>query len=174
MERVAEATCGWVGRSPDHVPSTLTGMLMGLDVFERADPRGARALSDYVRYARDADLYMTYVIINPQADKTKTASGQPGEDLVARIVDEDAGGITIRGAKMLATSGIVANEILISGIQPYGPGDEAYCFTAAIPVASKGLRMLRAAPTSSTRARPSTIRCPRVSTRTTPSSGSTT
>ena len=35
-------------------------------------------------------------------------------DLVARIVDEDSGGMTIRGAKMLGTSSIMANEVLVA------------------------------------------------------------
>ena len=35
-------------------------------------------------------------------------------DLVARIVDEDSAGITIRGAKMLGTSSIMANEVFVA------------------------------------------------------------
>jgi aromatic ring hydroxylase len=37
---------------------------------------------------------------------------------VARIVDEDTTGITIRGAKMLGTSSIMANEAFVAIIQP--------------------------------------------------------
>ncbi len=32
------------------------------------DPARAAALDDYFTYARDNDLYLSYVIINPQAD----------------------------------------------------------------------------------------------------------
>ena len=42
------------------------------------------------------------MIINPQAERAKNW-GEQTEDLVARIVDEDSTGITIRGAKMLGT-----------------------------------------------------------------------
>ncbi|MFL9933885.1 4-hydroxyphenylacetate 3-hydroxylase N-terminal domain-containing protein [Paraburkholderia sp. RL18-103-BIB-C] len=56
------------------------------------------------------DLYLTYVIINPQADRSKDWGDQQSEDLVAAIVDEDNEGITIRGAKMLGTGSIMANE----------------------------------------------------------------
>src|SRR3546814_6530125 len=38
----------------------------------------------------------------------------------------DNGGLTLRGAKMLATSGIMANEVFVSCIQPLRPGDEKY------------------------------------------------
>src|SRR3546814_18093877 len=84
----------------------------------------AAALADYFRYARDNDLFLTYVIINPQADRSKAAHEQADEFLTAGIVDEDSSGLTLRGAKMLATSGIMANEVFVSCIQPLGPGDE--------------------------------------------------
>jgi 4-hydroxyphenylacetate 3-monooxygenase len=82
------------------------------------------------------------VIINPQADKAKSAREQPDAQLVASIVDEDAHGITIRGAKMLATSGVMANELLVSGFQALQAGDEAYAFTAVVPLPAKGLMLM--------------------------------
>jgi 4-hydroxyphenylacetate 3-monooxygenase len=138
MERWSELTCGMMGRTPDHVASTFVGFMAGLHVYE---PRRAAALADYFRHIRDNDHWVAYVIINPQADKAKSAKDQPGGDLVARIVDEDAGGITIRGAKMLATAGVMANEIMVSGIVALQPGDEPHAFTATMPIATRGLKM---------------------------------
>jgi 4-hydroxyphenylacetate 3-monooxygenase len=131
-----------VGRSPDHVASTLVGFRMGLPAFRDNDPARAAAVESYFDYARDNDLYLSYVIINPQSDKAKSASGQPDAHLVASVVDEDSEGITIRGAKMLATSGIMANEILVSGFNALQAGDEAYAFTAVTPVGTKGLTLM--------------------------------
>jgi 4-hydroxyphenylacetate 3-monooxygenase len=142
LEQWATLTCGMVGRSPDHVASTLAGFRMGLSAFRAYDPARAKALDDYYTYARDNDLFLSYVIINPQSDKAKSAKAQPDEHLVASIVDEDAQGITIRGAKMLATSGVMANELLVSGFQALQAGDEAYAFTAAVPLAAKGLSLM--------------------------------
>jgi 4-hydroxyphenylacetate 3-monooxygenase len=142
LEQWATLTCGMVGRSPDHVASTLAGFRMGLSAFRAYDPARAKALDDYFTYARDNDLFLSYVIINPQSDKAKSAKAQPDEHLVASIVDEDAQGITIRGAKMLATSGVMANELLVSGFQALQAGDEAYAFTAAVPLAAKGLSLM--------------------------------
>ncbi len=133
---------GYLGRAPDHVASCISGMFMGLDVFEAYDPARARALADYYAYARDNDLYLTYVIINPQADRSKGAAGQKDPFLSAGVVDQDAGGITVRGAKMLATGGIMANEVLVTCIQPLQPGDEPYAISFAIPMNTPGLTML--------------------------------
>ena len=91
---------GYLGRSPDHVASSLSGMMMGLPVFQAYDPARAAALADYYRYVRDNDLYMTYVIINPQADRSKQAHEQADPYLTAGVVDQDAGGITVRGARV--------------------------------------------------------------------------
>ncbi|WP_270935176.1 4-hydroxyphenylacetate 3-hydroxylase family protein [Falsiroseomonas oryzae] len=141
MERWAELSCGMMGRSPDHVASTFVGFMAGLHVWQEYDKRRAAALEDYFRFIRDADHWVAYVIINPQADKAKQAKDQPGGDLVARVVDEDAQGITIRGAKMLATAGVMANELMVSGIVALQPGDEPYAFTAVTPMATKGVKM---------------------------------
>ncbi len=142
LESWAETHAGFLGRSPDHVASCISGMYMGRQVFADHDPDRAAALSDYYQYARDNDLYLTYVIINPQADRSKTASEQSGEHLTAGIVDEDAAGITIRGAKMLATGGIMANEVFVTCIQPLQPGDEDYAVSFAIPMNAPGLKIL--------------------------------
>ncbi len=133
---------GFLGRAPDHVASCIAGMYMGLDVFEAHDKDRAKALSDYYAYARDNDLYLTYVIINPQADRSKGAAQQKDAFLTTGVVDQDAEGITVRGAKMLATGGIMADEVFVTCIQPLQPGDENYALSFAIPMNSKGLTML--------------------------------
>ena len=133
---------GFLGRAPDHVASCISGMYMGLDVFEAHDPVRARALAGYYEYARDNDLYLTYVIINPQADRSKSAAQQQDEFLATGVVDQDMGGITVRGAKMLGTGGIMANEVFVTVIQPLQPGDEKHAISFAVPMNAKGLKIL--------------------------------
>jgi|SRR5271166_1814605 len=137
----AEQSGGFVGRSPDHVASSLLGQVLGIDVFRRHGERRARALLDYFDYASRNDLFLTYVIINPQADRSK-AWGEQDEELVAQLVDEDSAGITVRGAKMLGTSAIMANELLVANLQPLKPGEENLALSFAIPMATKGLKIL--------------------------------
>ena len=132
---------GFMGRSPDHLASALVGQRMGIDVFRRHSPERAKAFADYFDYASKNDVFLTYVIINPQAQRGKSW-GEQDEDLVARIVDEDASGITIRGAKMLGTSSIMANEVFVANLQPLKPGEEDLAFSCALPMNAKGLRVL--------------------------------
>jgi 4-hydroxyphenylacetate 3-monooxygenase len=133
---------GFLGRAPDHVASCISGMRMGLPVFEGYDPARAKAIEGYYRYARDNDLYLTYVIINPQADRSKGAAEQADPFLTASVVDRDGEGITVRGAKMLATGGVVANEVLVATLQPLQRGEERYALSFAVPMNAKGLKML--------------------------------
>jgi 4-hydroxyphenylacetate 3-monooxygenase len=142
LEAWAELHCGFLGRAPDHVASSLAGMYMGRHVFETYDPQRARALADYFRHARDNDLYLSYVIINPQADRSKSAGDQHDPFLTAGVVDEDSAGITIRGAKMLGTGAVMANEMFVTCIQPLREGEERYAVSFAVPLDAKGLKLL--------------------------------
>jgi 4-hydroxyphenylacetate 3-monooxygenase len=141
MSEWAELSCGFLGRAPDHVASSLLGQVIGIEVFRRHGEARAKALLDYFEYARGNDLYLSYVIINPQADRGK-AWGEQQQDLVARLVDEDGAGITVRGAKMLGTATILANELLVANLQPLKPGEEDLAISFAVPVATPGLKIL--------------------------------
>jgi 4-hydroxyphenylacetate 3-monooxygenase len=137
MERWAERTFGYMGRSPDHVASSLAGMMMRLDLFRAHGEARANALVNYYQYVRDNDLFVTYVITNPQG-----WTGQHDEFLVAGIYDEDSSGLTIKGAKTLGTSSILANEVLCTTIQPLLPGAEKHAFSVALPMNAPGLKIL--------------------------------
>ncbi len=141
-EAWATLSCGFLGRSPDHVASVLSGMYMGLEIFREHGKRYGEALSDYFEYARDNDLYLTYAIISPQANRSKDTGSQAQEFVTTGVVDEDNEGITLLGAKMLATGCPMANEVMVSSIQPLKPGEEKYSFTAMVPLNAKGLKLL--------------------------------
>jgi len=142
MSLWAEQHYGFMGRSPDHVASAITGQVIGMDVFETHGAKFARAYADYHQYARDNDLFLTYVIINPQANRSKAWGEQNGEDLTLKIVDEDTTGVTVRGAKMLGTSSIMANEVFVANLQPLRPGEENFAISFAVPMATRGMKVI--------------------------------
>ena len=71
---------GFVGRSPDHVASSLVGQVIGIDVFRRHGEARAKALLDYFDYVSRNDLFLSYVIINPQGDRRESL-GRAGRRL---------------------------------------------------------------------------------------------
>ncbi len=142
LEAWNEQHLGYMGRSPDHVASCISGMYMGRDRFRQYDPARADALADYYAYARDNDVYLSYVIINPQADRSRPAGEQADPFLTAGVVDADAEGLTIRGAKMLGTGAVMANEMLVTCIQPLQPGEDRYAVSFVAPMNTPGLKVL--------------------------------
>ena len=141
LQAWAGVSYGFLGRSPDHLASALVGQSVGMDVWNKYDPKRAKAMQDYFQYASRNDLFLTYVIINPQADRSKDWGDQVDE-LVAQVVDEDSEGLTIRGAKMLGTSSIMANEVFVANLQPLKAGEEKLAFSCALPMGTKGLKVL--------------------------------
>ncbi len=132
---------GFLGRSPDHLATTLTGIRIGLPALRGFDAARADAFAAYFEQVRANDLFVTYVIQNPQANKAKGASEQ-ARDVVAHLVLQDADGIVVSGAKMLGTSAVMADEIFVGTIQPLRPGEERYALSFAVPVNHPGVALL--------------------------------
>ncbi len=138
----AELHQGFMGRSPDHVASTIAAMHMAQDLYAQYPGGKAGNIRDYYKYARDNDLYLSYVIIDPQGDRSKGTSASGNADLAVSICDEDSEGITVRGAKMLGTGAILSNEVLVTTLRPLSKGEEKYAFTAAVPVNAPGVKLM--------------------------------
>src|SRR2546429_6991326 len=113
LQAWAGVSYGFLGRSPDHLASALVGQRMGIEVFRRHGEARAKALAGYFDHISRNDLYLTYVIVNPQADRAKDW-GEQVPDLVARIVDEDTGGGPPRGAEKVGTHSILAHRSFVS------------------------------------------------------------
>jgi len=142
IEAWNEVHYGFMGRGPDHVASTLCGFMMGVDLLEAYDPKRADALRDYFAFVRDNDHYVTYVIVNPQGDRSKATSDQGDEFHTVAVVDEDSQGITVKGAKMLGTGTVMSNEVLVASLLPLKEGEENYAVTFAVPMNAKGLKQI--------------------------------
>ncbi|BET98442.1 4-hydroxyphenylacetate 3-hydroxylase family protein [Xenorhabdus taiwanensis] len=140
----AKQTVGWLGRSPDYVASALTGMITHIELFESYSQERADALRNYFSYVSEKDLYLTYALINPQGDRSKT----PGEHTkniyhTLGVVEKNAKGIIVRGAKMLATGAALADEVLVGTHYPLKQGiDERYALSFAMPLNTKGIKII--------------------------------
>ena len=62
--------------------------------------------------------------------------------MTVSICDEDADGLTLRGAKMLGTGAVLSDEILVSTLRPMKDGEEKWAFTAMLPMNAPGLKIL--------------------------------
>ncbi len=138
-------TCGMSGRANDFLASGVTGLAMGHDHFTTAERDYGQHILDYYEFVRENDKCMTHALIDPQIDRSKGGSFRL-EDEVERPgavtkIDEDDDGIYVSGARMLATLGPQADEILVYPFGYYGEdGDEVLAF--ACPVDADGLRQI--------------------------------
>ncbi|WP_111718641.1 4-hydroxyphenylacetate 3-monooxygenase, oxygenase component [Homoserinimonas sp. OAct 916] len=140
----AEYSHGFLGRTGDYLNSALTALAAAEHWFAQADPQFAQNIRNYYEYARDNDLLATHTLIPPQANRSVSGSEQLGGRLAARIVEEREDGIVISGARMLATIGPIADELLVfpSTVLRGTPEDAPYSYAFAIQNDAPGLRYL--------------------------------
>jgi 4-hydroxyphenylacetate 3-monooxygenase len=134
-------THGFVGRGPEHVGNFMAGFASAPEVFARAGKAYGDNVSRWYRKLLDEDLYVTYTIIPPQVDRSKTAQGLEDPFIQVGVVEEKDGGIVVRGAQMLGTASAISDYLFVSCIMPLRPGDEAYANTFIIPIATPGLKL---------------------------------
>ena len=136
----ADATLGFMGRTPDYLNVNVMAAGMAADYFSQCDPRfGPNALA-YFHHVRDHDLALTHALTNPQVDRSKSVSQLDDPFVALGIVRETGDGIIVRGARMLATLPI-SDELLIFPSTVLKGGDDLkpYTLAFAIPNDTPGL-----------------------------------
>lgn len=141
IKQWASLTNGLVGRSPDHVGGFLAGFAGNARFFDTEKRKFGKHVEDFYRRVLKEDLYVSYVIIPPQSDRSKTAQGQEFAFHQVGVAEERADGIVVRGAQMLGTATTVCDYLLVSCIVPMKPGDEPYANTFVLPVGAKGVKL---------------------------------
>lgn len=144
----AEYSNGFLGRTGDYMNSALTALAAAEKWFAQAGTEsgidfGAN-MRAYYEHCRENDLLATHTLIPPQVNRSISGSEQLGGQLAARIVAEREDGIVIHGARMLATSAPIADELLVfpSTVLRGTPEDAPYSYAFAIPNDTEGVRYL--------------------------------
>ena len=144
----ADRSLGMLGRTPDYLNSALMALAAAADWFAQADPAFGAHIRAYYEQVREDDLLCTHTLIPPQANRAVSGSQQADGTLMAHITKQDDNGIVINGARMLATIGPFADELLVfpSTVLRNTPEDKQYSFACAIPNDAPGLRYLAREP----------------------------
>ncbi|HXG33945.1 MAG TPA: 4-hydroxyphenylacetate 3-hydroxylase N-terminal domain-containing protein [Bryobacteraceae bacterium] len=137
----AEISKGFVGRGPDHVGSFLAGFASAPEIFDTPHFPFGKNVTQFYRAVVAENLYVTYVIIPPQVDRSTTAHGWHEEFLQVGVVKEHDGGIVVRGAQMLGTATAVSDYLFVSCIKPLTVEDERYALSFVVPVSTPGLKV---------------------------------
>ncbi|HEX4009466.1 MAG TPA: 4-hydroxyphenylacetate 3-monooxygenase, oxygenase component [Solirubrobacteraceae bacterium] len=144
MSAWARASNGFLGRTGDYLNSCLMALSEAGPWFAQADRAFGDNVARYYEQVREADLLLTHTLIPPQANRSASGSEQLGGQLSAQIVSQDDNGIVVRGARLLATIGPTADELLVfpSTVLKGRPEDAPYSFAFAINCDAPGLRFL--------------------------------
>ncbi len=141
ITRWAETSYGFVGRSPDHVGGFLAGFASSPDTFND----GVRAFGEnVVRFYRlvvDRSLFVTYVIIPPQADQSVASRGPGDKRLQVGVQSEQDAGMIVSGSQMLGTSTAVSDYLFVSCMKPLTGLDESYALSFVVPVNAPGVKV---------------------------------
>jgi len=135
---------GMLGRSPDYLNVSLMASAAAAEFYAQNHPRHAENVRNYYTYVRENDLCLTHTLVNPQANRALTATGQPSAEVAARIVKETDKGMVIRGARILATLGPLSDEIAVfpSTVLKAAADTAAFAFAFAIPSNTPGLKYI--------------------------------
>jgi 4-hydroxyphenylacetate 3-monooxygenase len=144
FRRWAEYSHGMMGRTPDYLNASLAAMASAREFFAASDPRFGHSIADYYREARKHDWCATHTLVNPRASRAAGWAGQTDEDLALKLVDRTSDGIVVSGARMLATLGPLAEELLVfpSTLLKQEAAAEPFALAFAINCNATGLKFI--------------------------------
>ena len=141
----ATYSLGFLGRTGDYLNSALMALSQAGPWFAQADAKYAGNIARYFELVREQDLLTTHTLIPPQANRAASAAQViDGRALSAHVVSQDDNGIVVSGARMLATIGPIADELLVfpSTVLRGNAEDAPYSFAFAINCDAPGLRFI--------------------------------
>src|SRR6516165_6197633 len=144
MERWAWAGCGMMGRSPDFLNVLFAAWAGAADYFAQNRPEFKHNVLNYYTFIREHDVTLTHALLNLQRRRTPTAVDTVSEDVALTVVREADAGIVVRGSRLLATLGPIADELAIyhAGNHRMGAEAQRQSFAFAIPCDTPGLTFL--------------------------------
>lgn len=145
MAHWARTTCGMMGRSPDFMNVNLAAWAAAADYFGQNRPEFKTNVVRYYEYIREHDLTLTHALINLQRSRPAAELFHLSEETALHVVRETDAGLVLRGARVLATLGPLAEEIAIYSprMRRMKPEEERrYALAFAIPCGTPGLRFL--------------------------------
>ena len=139
---IADATYGFIGRSPDQVSGLITGLAMNSGLLEKLHQGFGQNLLRYYERARREDLYLSFAVTPASGRKSSELfPNQQRDDPNLRVTGEDDSGVIVSGMKMMATSAVYSDEILIGNLTPIDDAFKSEAITAMLPLNAPGVSL---------------------------------
>ncbi len=138
---------GMFGRTPDYKNASVMAFAAASDFLAQ----GTKGQADFAKnmlafydYVRKNDKVLTHTLVNPSTSHQQASSGKFNEQVALHVVKETDAGIVVKGARLLATLGPLADEIEVfpSTVLKATEDNIPFAFAFAIPIATPGLKMI--------------------------------
>jgi len=94
---------------------------------------------EFLKYVQKNDLAGNAGVTDVKGDRSLAPHEQADKDSYLRVVEERAGGIVVRGAKVHQTGSLSSHEIIVIPTRALGKEDKEYALAFAVPSDTKGL-----------------------------------
>ena len=144
MAKWAGFSGGMLGRSPDYLNVSLMAQAAASEYFARNRAEFAENVRAYYEHVRESDLTLTHTLVNMRRTRSAGATVGVEEDIGLRVIEESAGGVVVRGARVLATLGPISDEIMVAPSTILRADEDAhrFAFSFAIPCGTEGLKLV--------------------------------
>ncbi|HEV3109492.1 MAG TPA: 4-hydroxyphenylacetate 3-monooxygenase, oxygenase component [Candidatus Binataceae bacterium] len=144
FRRWAEFSGGMMGRTPDYLNASIAAMAAAWKFFAQSDPRFGENIQSYYGEACKQDWCATHTLLNPRASRAAGWAGHTDAELALRIVEKTGEGVIVSGARMLATLGPMAEELIVfpSTVLKEEPGADQFALAFAINCNARGLKFI--------------------------------
>jgi 4-hydroxyphenylacetate 3-monooxygenase len=144
MLRWARMSCGMMGRSPDFLNVNFAAWAAAAEYFAQNRREFGTHIVRYYEYIREHDLTLTHSLINLQRQRSPSGGQHLDDETALRVVRETDAGIIVRGSRVLATLGPIADEIAVYSprMRKMAEGHSPFALNFAIPCGTPGLKFL--------------------------------
>jgi 4-hydroxybutyryl-CoA dehydratase/vinylacetyl-CoA-Delta-isomerase len=105
-------------------------------------PEYRERIYNFIDYARKADLRCAEVVTDSKGHRKKRPNQQSDPDFYVHVVDRNANGVYITGAKMHISASSIEHELVVLPTKAMRPGEEDYAIACSVPVNAPGVSII--------------------------------
>lgn len=118
---------------------SLATILTAAPKIMSAQPANAEKMSAYVERSLQQDIRIAECITDAKGDRSRRPAEQADPDAYLRVVDRQADGLVIRGAKLHITGASFVHDLMVIPTKRMGSGEDDYSIACMVPVNSPGI-----------------------------------
>lgn len=135
---------GMFGRTPDYKNTSVMAFAAAKGFLDSGERDFAQNMVNFYDHVRKNDKVLTHTLVNPTYSHEMAARGKYSDKVALHVIKETDAGIIVRGARLLATLGPLADEIEVfpASVLRASEDNHEFAFAFALPIATKGLRLI--------------------------------